>query len=261
MPEPLKRKQKNGTPYERPPEIEAWLTRLEMVDAGERVRQFSVTSKKKPGYVPSEVLVHFMRQAWRGGAKKDFEAIFRFVMERSAGRLASAIPDFRMAGASGIREEILARFAERIAKDCKGRTGLLDFFEVRFDKAFAALRTSVLRQIGPANLEEVPLGTEGEDGTEISAEVEVAAAGFLSGDLQKIDDPAFRSELFAAIDCLPNDQKQVIGLLLQGFPIDSKDDSVLTIARILGCDERTVRNRRDRACKALKAILQVENAQ
>ena len=35
----------------------------------------------------------------------------------------------------------------------------------------------------------------------------------------------------------------------------------MTIARILQCDERTVRNRRDRACKALKIILQEENAQ
>jgi len=68
-------------------------------------------------------------------------------------------------------------------------------------------------------------------------------------------------ELTAAIDCLPDDQKLVIGLLLQGFQIDSKDKNIMTIARILKCDERTVRNRRDRACKALRAILEEENAQ
>jgi DNA-directed RNA polymerase specialized sigma24 family protein len=33
----------------------------------------------------------------------------------------------------------------------------------------------------------------------------------------------------------------------------------MTIARILQCDERTVRNRRDRACKVLKAVLQQED--
>ncbi len=153
------------------------------------------------------------------------------------------------------------RFAERIAKDCKGRTSLLDFYEIRFDKAFAAFRTSALRQIGPSVVDMVPLGTYEDDGLEISAEVEAAAADFLGGDPEKLDDPAFRLELTAAIDCLPDDQKQVIGLLLQGFQIDSKDKNVMTIARILQCDERTVRNRRDRACKALKAILQKENAQ
>lgn len=80
----------------------------------------------------------------------------------------------------------------------------------------------------------------------------------MSGDPQKIDDPAFRSVLFAAIDRLPQDQKQVIGLLLKGIPIDTKEKDVMTIARILQCDERTVRNRRDRACKALKVILEEE---
>lgn len=166
-----------------------------------------------------------------------------------------------MAGARGIREEIMERFAERIAKDCRGRPGLLDFYEIRFDKAFSAFRTSVLRQIGPSAVDTVPLVTEKDDCLEVSAEVEAAAAEFLDGDPEKLDDPGFRLELTAAIDCLPDDQKEVIGLLLQGFQIDSKDKDVMTIARILQCDERTVRNRRDRACKALKAILQEENAQ
>ena len=52
--------------------------------------------------------------------------------------------------------------------------------------------------------------------------------------------------------------KQVICLILQGIPIDAKDPEVMTIARILDCDERTVRNRKTRACKALKAILEKE---
>ncbi len=108
----------------------------------------------------------------------------------------------------------------------------------------------------------VPLGHQNDDNSfEISAEVEIAAAEFLGGDSSKLDDPAFRSALNAAIDRLPDDQKRVVGLLLQGFPIDSKEHNVMTIARILKCDERTVRNRRDRACKALKAILEEENAQ
>jgi hypothetical protein len=43
---------------------------------------------------------------------------------------------------------------------------------------------------------------------------------------------------------------------LQGFPIDSKDKSVMAIARILKCDERTVRNRRDRSTgKTLTKVL------
>lgn len=261
MPVPLKRKRRDGTPYERPPEIEDWLTRLETVEVSEWLRQFSSLSRKNADYVPSEALVYFLRRAWAEGMQGDFEQLFRVLMKRVEQSLCSAISDSRMAGARGIREEIMLRFAERIAKDCRGRVGLLDFYEIHFDQAFAAFRTSALRQIGPSTVETVPLGTDEDDGLEISAEVEAAAADFLGGDPEIIDDPAFRSALTAAIDSLPDDQKQVIGLLLQGFQIDSKDKDVMTIARILQCDERTVRNRRDRACKALRAILQEENAQ
>ncbi|MFM0047509.1 RNA polymerase sigma factor [Paraburkholderia sediminicola] len=260
MPEPLKRKRKDGGLYDRPPEIEDWLGRLETVDAAERLRRFAMLSRKSLGYVPSEAVVHFLRRAWTDGAQEDFEKIFRVLMKRIEQSLCAAISDSRMAGARGIREEIMERFAERIAKDCGRRIGLLDFYEIRFDKAFAAFRTSALRQIGPSVVDTVPLGTDKDDGLEISAEVEFAAAAFLGGDPEKLDDPAFRLELTAAIDRLPDDQKQVIGLLLQGFQIDSKDKDVMTIARILQCDERTVRNRRDRACKTLRSILQQENA-
>jgi len=65
-------------------------------------------------------------------------------------------------------------------------------------------------------------------------------------------------ELDAAIDALPDDQRRVVGLLRQGFQIDSKDPNIMTIAKLLQCDERTVRNRRDRAYKTLKSVLQEE---
>ncbi len=261
MPEPLKQKRNDETPYERPPEIESRIKRLESVDAIERFRQFSTLSRRSTDYVPSEALVHFLRRAWADGMHRDFEKLFRILMKRIEQSLCAAISDARMVDAWGIREEIMQRFAEQIAKDCQERAGLLDFFEIRFDKAFTAFRTSALRQIGPSTVDTMPLGTDQGDGLEISAEVEAAAADFLGGDLEKLDDPAFRLELTAAIDRLPDDQKQVIGLLLQGFQIDSKDKDVMTISRILRCDERTVRNRRDRACKTLRAILQEENAQ
>lgn len=260
MPEPLKKRRKNGVLYERPPEIEAWLTKLETVEDTERLRQFSALSKGSSGYVPSEALVYFLRRAWADGIHGDFKTIYCILMKRIERSLRSAISDSRMAGAQGVREEIFDEFAERVAKDCKGHAGLLDFYEIRFDKAFAAFRTSALRKIGPSAIDTVPLGTDEDDGLKISAEVEAAAADFLSGDLSEIDDPAFRLELTAAIDCLPDDQKQVIGLLLQGFPIDSMDNNTVTIARLLQCDERTIRNRRDRACKVLKFILSKEDA-
>ena len=258
MPEPLKSKDKHGLPFTRPPEIEARLTRLEAADATARLRAFAITSRKSDGYVSSEALTYFLRRAHATGAKDEFKQIFGLLMKRIGQSLFATVPDSRMDGAQGIREEIMGRFAERIAKDCNGRFAMLDFFEVRFDMAFDRFRKSVLRQIGPSSVLTEPLSTDGEAGQEISREVEEAAADFMGGDPQKIDDPAFRLELDAAIDKLPDDQRRVVGLLRQGFQIDSKDPNIMTIAKMLQCDERTVRNRRDRAYKTLKSALQEE---
>lgn len=256
MPEPLKSRDKNGLPFIRPPEIEVCVARLESFDAAARLQAFAIASRKSCGYVPSEVLTYFLRRAQAAGAQDEFKQIFGLLMKRVGQSLFATIPDSRMAGAQDIREEIMGRFAERIAKDCSGRFAMLDFFEVRFDLAFDRFRKTVLRQIGPASVLTEPLSTDGDEGQNISPEVEAAAADFLAGDPQKIDDPAFRFELDAAIDALPDDQRRVVGLLRQGFQIDSKDPNIMTIAKMLKCDERTVRNRRDRAYKTLKSALQ-----
>jgi len=256
MPEPLKRKMRDGRLYVRPREIEEWLVELEAVQPAERIRSFAVSSRKSPGCVPPEALVHFLRRAWAEGQQRDFEAMFRLLMKRVEQSIGAVVSESTMAGARGIREEIMQRFAERIAKDCMGRVGLMDFYEVRFDKAIVAFRRSALRQIGPTSDNTVPLSVTEEDDLEVSAEVEAAAAAFLGGNSSKLDDEAFRFALAAAIDRLPKDQKQVIGLWLQGIQIDAKDKNTMTISRILKCDERTIRNRRDRAFKSLKASLQ-----
>ena len=261
MPESLKRMGKDCTPYTRPPEIETWLEKLEVVEPMARLRQFEGISRRRAEYVPTEVLVHFLRRAWAAGERAHFEKIFRILLSRVEQSLNSAISDARMDGAAEIRDEVRGRFLELITKDCNEKPDLMDFLEIRFDKALVAIRTSVLRKMGPSTVKTVPLSRPADDDSEISEEVETAATEFLGGDPSKLDDPAFRSVLAAAIDGLPADQRRVICLILEGFPIDSKEQGVMTIAQILQCDERTVRNRRNRACKALKAILQEENAQ
>ena len=47
-------------------------------------------------------------------------------------------------------------------------------------------------------------------------------------------------------------------MLLQELPIDSKDKEVKTIVKVLGCSEKTVRNRRDRAFVKLRDALKEE---
>lgn len=45
MSAPLKRKDQQGVTYQRPAEIEVWISKLETVDAGERLSQFALPKK------------------------------------------------------------------------------------------------------------------------------------------------------------------------------------------------------------------------
>ncbi len=258
MPKPLKKKTIDGLPYIRPLDIESCLERLEAISPEERIHLFSVSYKKNSNYIPSEALVYFLRQAWANNKLQEFEQIFKLLMKRLDSSLHSTISDAHMARAQEIREEIISKFAERIAHDCNGKIDWLDYYEIHFNSAIKELERSVLRKIGSLSLKTVPLVREDAEDTELSPEIEAAAEAFFSNNQSKVDDPAFRSIFYAAIDTLPNDQKQVIGLCLKDIPIDSQDPDAITIARIIGCNERTVRNRRDRAFKTLKTVLQEE---
>lgn len=260
MPAPLKRTDKRGWLFTRPPEIEACIAALELLDTSVRETRFEGFSRKHPQYVPSEAVLHFLRRAWRESDNAQFAKLFKILIRRVETSLRGAIPDASMANAADIRDEVLGRFVTKLTRDCKADTGVLDFFEVRFNRAMMAVRITVLRRMGPARLgvRTEPLGSQEGEGPEISPEVEAALEAFLCGEPHKFDDPAFRLTLFGAIDRLPQDQREVIYLQLQGIPTEADDPTAMTISRMLKCDPRTVRNRKARAHKALKALFEAE---
>ena len=260
MPAPLKRTDKQGRLFTRPPEIEACIEALELLDAPVREARFEGFSRKHPHYVPSEAVLHFLRRAWRDSDNAQFGKLFKILIRRVETWLRGRISDRSLVNAADIRDEVLHRFVTKLTRDCKTQAGVLDFFEVRFDMAMAAMRVSVLRMMGPTRLgiQTESLGSPEGLGPEISAEVEAALEAFLRGDPHKFDDPAFRSTLFGAIDRLPQDQREVIYLHLKGVPTEADDPTAMTISRMLKCDPRTVRNRKARAYKALQAFFEAE---
>lgn len=257
MPYSLNRKTKNGDPYQRSALVETWIEKLEALQPAERLQHFAIQSRSNPNYLPAEVLVYFLRRAWADGQHAEFKELFYIILRRIERNSFWHFRDYDHDYATYIVKEIVSRFSLLISKDCNGQTRSLDFYEIHFNQALSALRTSVLRQIGPATVDTVPLEADLGDGFVISPEVQ-AAATTLSGASTEIVDSAFRLKLTAAIRSLPNDQKQVVALFLKGFQFGSKDPELTTIASILQCDERTARNRLGRACKTLKTLLQEE---
>jgi DNA-directed RNA polymerase specialized sigma24 family protein len=254
MAEPLRKRKLNGESYSRPPAVESKLTELANLTRDELAARSEITAKSHPGYVPTECLLHFIRATRHDNSEVGFERLYKELMRRILRRL----PTDRRKGSESltserIRETVLDRFLHLLSIDRTGYCEKLDYFEVAFDSALSSLRLDGRRRAWREERRTVPM--ENEETGEILAVVEVAAGSYNPFDAEEIDGQAYRSRLDTAIAGLPQEQRGIIEMLRLGFPIESKDPSVLTIATALKCSEKTVRNRRDRAYATLREKL------
>jgi hypothetical protein len=266
MPVPLRKSQQDGTLYQRRAEIESKLDALLSLSRSEVAEHCKIVDPDDGNHIPSECLLHLVRGCRTDNSDRHFEVLFVGLRQRVIARLPN--PEIGR-GADGevlvsqrnvkIAEYVLDRFQALLVADRGAYDERLDYFEVNFDAAIASLRLDARRKAFKEEKRSEPM-TYDDETSELNAEIEKAAAALnlLSG--SKLDDPAYRSRLYAAIDALPEDQRRVIELLLLGIPMDSKDPGVRSIAQILECVEKTVRNRRDRAYVALRKALEEDAA-
>lgn len=158
------------------------------------------------------------------------------------------------ARAAKIVEAVVFEFEVKLTKDRNDYHDGLDYFEVNFASGIARLRSTARSKADAEEDRMRPLSYN--DDETISPEVEKAAGSFDPFNREKYDDPAYRSNLIAAIKELPAEERQVVLLMLKGYQIDSNDPNVVTISSVLGCVEKTVRNRRDRAFGKLRTALE-----
>ncbi|WP_439834576.1 RNA polymerase sigma factor [Aeromonas caviae] len=256
---PLKKTTKEGEPYCRRTEIERVLNELDGLTPAQLVDSLTYLEQS----VPFEIFIYYLRHSEIGLTAKYLEPIFTTFYSRLESALKRTVSDARLDQAVIIREEILGQLFEMIAKDRNAQEDNMYYWEINFNHALANLRKDVLKKFGPAResdplINYVSLTHEGEDGHEISPEVEIAAADFINPNPSILDNAAFRLRLMDAINGLPEDERRAVGLLLQGMQIESQDPEVITIAKALACTDRTVRNRLSRAYEKLRTVLQVE---
>jgi RNA polymerase sigma factor (sigma-70 family) len=248
-----------GKSYQRRLEVEELIEKLESTSHIDIVK-YCTNHKNK---TPTEVILYFIRHSKDPLSKLHFEQLFTFLFTRLSSALNRLVPDSRFDKAGYIRQEMLGKFAEIIASDRNAEETKLDYFEVNFNSSFARFRIDVLRQIGPAR-ENDPLENStsltGESGDyiEVLPKIEKKVLEDFSLQSSKLNDPSFRLRFYEAINSLPENERQVIGLLLQGMPIESKDLNNQTISTTLGCAVKTVNNRLNRAYNSLKANLLME---
>ncbi|NOZ51690.1 MAG: sigma-70 family RNA polymerase sigma factor [Gammaproteobacteria bacterium] len=250
---------RDGKPYQRRRETECLLENLDLLEPDQLVDMCLNPDE----IVPFEVLIYYLRHKELALEKRHVEALFKSFYTRIETSLNQSIPDSRVDRARDIREEIVVRIMEKIASDRNTQQDKMYYWEVNFNHAFESFRKDILKQLGPTYKSDplrnaTALSQSAEEGLDVSPEVEAAAAEFFNPNQSKLDDPAFRLRLLAAINDLPDDEKRAVGLILQGIQIESKDPDVMTISKALKCRERTVRNRLSRAYSKLKDALQVE---
>ncbi len=253
---PLRKRRRTGELYERDPTIEALIAGLAVLPRDTIIVRAEIVKRSDPGYIPSECLVYLIRASRADNNEAWFERLYKILM----GRVLRSLPKAKNADGktesltrSVIRDRVFGRFVELLSADRASYVDKLDYFEVRFDGALASLRRDAQEKAWrEENLSE-PLEYDDESG-ELSPEVEKAAAAHAAPE-SHFDDPAYRLRVDAAIEALPTEQRRIIHMLGQGFPIDSNDPDVMTIAKALGRSEKTVRTYRDKAFAALRVAM------
>lgn len=254
---PLRKRQLTGELYERDGKVEILLAELAALPRDELIGRAAITKRSDPGYVPSECLVYFIRASRHDNNEAWFERLYRILMERvlrSVPKSESSDGKTESLTRSVVRDKVFSRFVEILSTDRASYVDKLDFFEVRFDGAVASLRRDAQEQAWRDENRSKPLEYDEESG-ELAAEVEAAAGIHDPFAASDFDDPTYRSRLDAAIEALPPEQIRIIHMLKEGFPIDSKEPDVMTIAKALGRSEKTIRTYRNKAIAALRLAL------
>jgi hypothetical protein len=261
MPVPLRKRKSDGTLYQRRPDIELSLGELLQLSRSELASRCEINDLGNSAYLPPECLLHLIRTYRSNNSDRSFETIFRALRQRILARMpppeiAGRVEGKALASQRNLKigEYVMDRFMGMLVKDRAGYDERLDYFEVNFDAALATLRLDGRKKAFREEKRSEPM-TYDDETSELNAEIEKAAAEHNPLSDSKLDDRAYRSRFYAAIDSLPDDLRRVIDLQLLGFPIDSKEPGVQTIAKIIGCAEKTVRNRRDRAYAAISKTL------
>ncbi len=244
MARPLTKHTGTGDRYTRPTNIEAVIDAALALDWPALQQRAVVRDRRSADYLPSEGLVHLIRKALRDRHGTIPDQLLAVLLGRCEATLAATLPDGRIPNAAYVRDEALGRLGELFAEDGTGdNPDELDYFEVRFNAAFAALRSDLVRAEVRALRRASPFPDD------------EAMAGRTDAVLQSPatqEDHLFLNQLFRAIHTLPPEEREAVILChVMGYAEEADDPAKRTAATICGVTGRTIRNRLTRAAAKL----------
>lgn len=252
----LKKRKLDGTLYKRPESIENKLLEISSLARDEIATRCKIRDREKVGYIPSECLVHLVREHRTKSMDDCSEALFEALLER----VIQSLPDREIAEEDSVGgfevnvgDIVRDRFFDMLLSDRNQYLERLDMYEVRFAKALKMLRLDAVREVQREVGDNVPIEIDHQTG-EISPEVE-RAVGLDPFDAHMLDDRFYLERLHRAMDRLSPLQKAILKLDQEGFPDESKDPDVLTISGLLKKTPKTIRTHRASALSALREVL------
>lgn len=250
----LRKRKVDGALYCRPPDIENLLGVLIRIDEADALARARIRSRRAPGWLPGECLVHMMRRAGQRGERRAYNQWCTLVLERVRGGLPRASDVSATARTLELAEYALDRFVGLLGPDLAGYEDRLDIWEARFDLALANLRRDAFRRDTVVDDQPVETVTIGDDEA-VRLEVERALGAFNPFDpaLEAEDD--FRSRVWAAIDALPTEQNRIMTMMREGLPVGSGAAGENSISGILGKTPRTILNQKLRAFAVIREAI------
>ena len=249
MVRPLTKRTKKGALYVRPRAVETAISAALREGWTTLSRRLKIKDLRSTEYVSSECLVHLVRDTSRNGDDRRMNEMVPVLLGRCQAILKAKIADSEP-GASEMREEVLDRFTEVLARGCVGeRPDELDFYECRFNRAFQTLRIDVVKhkrgRLG--RTVEVPRGDVGGEGL-LSEEEGLALLSEAGRTPATQEQSALLEDVKRAIEALPPDEREAFVLCrVYGYKVESTDPNEITAAVRCGCTGRTIRNRLSRA--------------
>lgn len=251
---PLHKKIDGDVLYERRGEVEEELRTLNATSIEEVVERSKISNADDPQYVSSEAVLHFVRQSKENDDGLAYETLFgqlRLRLLRAIPVREKRLPDSKFAADSyqqEVRDQVVDKFMELLCIDRNDYSERLDYFEIMFNGAVARLRQTAKRDASERNkrekAERLPEASDQHtDADDFDANLQQL------NELAENDENVYRFEVLSAISTLPDDERRVIELLIQGYLLKE-------VADIVKCTEKTAGARRDRARKKLAEVLE-----
>ncbi|MFZ7093635.1 RNA polymerase sigma factor [Primorskyibacter sp. 2E233] len=259
--EPLRKRKISGEFYTRRPLIIEYIEMSLTWSFEELMDSAAIRDRRHSQYVPSEVLMFYLRQTKSDNADGRFIRLYDILRDRveaACPRASRQVGDkiHEDARLAEIRDATVDHVTEMMFTDRQNYDEQLDIYEVVFDKAVRSAHITKLRKVN--RRENASEDVEDAVTGEVRAVVEAALERYKKGDLTAEDDLDYRIHVRRAINALPTDEREVIDLMLADIPIETNKDRERSMTELLGCVEKTVRNRRDRAFAKIRQALALE---